>query len=59
MLDASEAYVRRLLAARRLAGTKVGFVWAIFPADVEVFKRLRRPRGRPRKLAARKGIRRG
>jgi len=57
MLDASEAYVRRLLAARRLAGTKVGFVWAIFPADVEAFKQLRRPRGRPRKATAKKGLR--
>jgi hypothetical protein len=49
MLDASEAYVRRLLAARRLAGTKVGIVWAIFAVDVETFKRSRRPPGRPRK----------
>lgn len=57
MLDASEAYVRRLLAAERLAGTKVGFVWAIFPKDVEAFQRLRRPRGRPRKSATRKGVR--
>lgn len=54
MLEASEAYVRRLLGARRLAGTKVGFVWAIFPADVEAFKQSRRPRGRPRKRAERK-----
>jgi hypothetical protein len=52
MLDASDAYVRRLLAARRLAGTKVGFVWAIFPGDVEAFKRSRRPPGRPRKRKA-------
>lgn len=57
MLDASEAYVRRLLAARRLAGTKVGFVWAIFPADVEAFQQLRRPRGRPRKATVKKGLR--
>jgi len=51
-LDASEAYVRRLLARQRLYGTKVGSVWAIFPDDVEAFKRTRRPAGRPRKLEA-------
>jgi len=44
------AYVRRLLARQRLYGTKVGSVWAIFPEDVEAFKRLRRPPGRPRKI---------
>lgn len=49
-LGASEAYVRRLLAGQRLYGTKVGSIWAIFPDDVEAFKRLRRPPGRPRKL---------
>jgi len=59
MLNASEAYVRRLLAAERLAGIKVGFVWAIFPADVEAFKRRRRPPGRPPTRAMRKGIRTG
>jgi predicted urease superfamily metal-dependent hydrolase len=41
--------VRRLLARRRLYGVKVGFVWAVFPEDVEAFKRMRRPPGRPRK----------
>jgi excisionase family DNA binding protein len=51
-LNASEAYVRRLLARQRLYGTKVGSVWAIFPEDVEAFKRTRRPAGRPRKLVA-------
>jgi excisionase family DNA binding protein len=49
-LKASVAYVRRLLARQRLYGTKVGTVWAIFPDDVEAFKRMRRPPGRPRKL---------
>ena len=48
-LDASEAYVRRLLLRRRLYGTKLGFVWAIYPDDLAAFKRLRRPPGRPRK----------
>jgi hypothetical protein len=41
-----------MLARQRLYGTKVGTVWAIFPDDVEAFKRTRRPAGRPRKLAA-------
>jgi excisionase family DNA binding protein len=49
-LKASKAYVRRMLARQRLYGTKVGSVWAIFPDDVEAFKRTRRPAGRPRKL---------
>jgi hypothetical protein len=40
-----------MLARQRLYGTKVGTVWAIFPDDVEAFKRTRRPAGRPRKLA--------
>jgi hypothetical protein len=44
--------VRRLLARQRLYGTKVGSVWAIFPDDIEAFKRTRRPAGRPRKPAA-------
>ncbi|HMJ38136.1 MAG TPA: helix-turn-helix domain-containing protein [Verrucomicrobiae bacterium] len=48
-LNASEAYVRRLLASQRLYGTKVGFVWALYPDDVEAFKQMRRPPGRPRK----------
>lgn len=51
-LSASEAYVRRLLLRQRLYGIKVGIVWAIFPNDLEAFKRGRRPPGRPRKLAA-------
>lgn len=42
--------MRRLLARRRLFGTKIGPVWAIYPDDVDAFKRLRRPPGRPRKL---------
>jgi excisionase family DNA binding protein len=50
-LNASEAYVRRLLLRQRLYGIKVGIVWAILPADLEAFKRMRRPPGRPRKLA--------
>jgi hypothetical protein len=41
--------VRRLLLGRRLYGIKVGPVWAIFPNDLEAFKRIRRPPGRPRK----------
>ena len=50
-LDASEAYVRRLLMRQRLYGIKVGVVWAILPDDLEAFKRTRRPPGRPRKLS--------
>jgi hypothetical protein len=42
--------VRRLLLRRRLYGIKVGRVWAIFPNDLEAFKRMRRPPGRPRKF---------
>lgn len=49
-LNASEAYVRRLLLRERLYGTKIGFVWAIYPDDLDAFKRMRRPPGRPRKL---------
>ena len=49
-LNASEAYIRRLLARERLYGTKVGSVWIIYPDDLEAFTRLRRPPGRPRKL---------
>jgi hypothetical protein len=29
---------------------KIGPVWAIYPDDVEAFKRTRRPPGRPRKV---------
>jgi Helix-turn-helix domain len=50
-LNASEAYVRRLLLRQRLYGIKVGVVWAIFPDDLAAFKRTRRPPGRPRGLA--------
>jgi excisionase family DNA binding protein len=46
-LDASDAYVRRLLIRQRLYGVKVGQVWAIYKEDLENFKRLRRPPGRP------------
>ena len=42
--------MRRLLMRERLYGIKVGIVWAILPADLEAFKRTRRPPGRPRKL---------
>ena len=49
-LDSSEAYVRRLLLRQRLYGTKLGFVWVIYPDDLEAFKQLRRPPGRPRKV---------
>ena len=47
-LNASEAYVRRLLLRGRLFGIKVGTVWAIFPEDLEAFRRGRRRPGRPR-----------
>jgi hypothetical protein len=47
LLKASEAYVRRLLIEQRLYGFKVGPVWAIYPEDLESFRRLRRPPGRP------------
>ena len=50
-LEASEAYVRRLLIRQRLYGIKVGVVWAILPADLEAFRRTRRTPGRPRKVA--------
>jgi hypothetical protein len=56
-LKASEAYVRRLLLRQRLYGIKVGVVWAIFPNDLEAFKRTRRPPGRPPKLVVRPGDR--
>ena len=42
--------MRRLLLRNRLYGIKVGPVWAIFPNDLEAFKRMRRPPGRPRKF---------
>ncbi len=42
--------MRRLLLRQRLYGTKVGFVWAIYPDDLDAFVRTRRPPGRPRKL---------
>ncbi len=42
--------MRRLLLRHRLYGIKVGPVWAIFPYDLEAFKRMRRPPGRPRKV---------
>jgi hypothetical protein len=55
--------VRRLLLRERLYGIKVGIVWAILPADLEAFRRTRRPPGRPRKVvgsvvdvASKKGI---
>jgi hypothetical protein len=51
-LDSSEAYVRRLLLRQRLYGIKVGPVWAIFPNDLEAFKRTRRRPGRPPKAHA-------
>ena len=41
--------MRRLLLRQRLYGTKLGFVWVIYPDDLEAFKRMRRPPGRPRK----------
>ena len=42
--------MRRLLLRNRLYGIKVGPVWAIFPNDLEAFRRTRRPPGRPRKV---------
>jgi len=48
-LNASDAYVRRLLLTQRLYGIKVGPVWAILPEDLELFKRMRRGPGRPPK----------
>lgn len=42
--------MRRLLLRNRLYGIKVGPVWAIFPNDIEAFRRTRRPPGRPRKV---------
>ena len=50
-LQASDAYVRRLLISQRLYGIKVGSVWVVYEEDLETFRRLRRPRGRPRKAA--------
>lgn len=51
-LQSSEAYVRRLLLRQQLYGVKVGPVWAIAKDDLESFKRIRRPPGRPRKEQA-------
>jgi len=51
-LKTSEAYVRRLLASRRIFGIKVGPVWGIYDEDLESFLRMRRPPGRPRKIRA-------
>jgi excisionase family DNA binding protein len=48
-LHVSEAYVRRLLIERQLYGIKIGPVWAIFPNDLDAFKQIRRPPGRPAK----------
>jgi hypothetical protein len=53
VLHTSEAYVRRLLASRRLYGIKIGPVWGVFAQDLESFMRLRRPPGRPRKARGR------
>ncbi|TMB93142.1 MAG: helix-turn-helix domain-containing protein [Chloroflexi bacterium] len=53
VLHTSEAYVRRLLASRRLYGIKIGPVWGVFEEDLESFMRLRRPPGRPRKARRR------
>src|ERR1700704_918654 len=53
VLQSSEAYVRRLLISRRLYGVKIGPGWAIYAEDLESFRRLRRPPGRPPKSAAR------
>jgi hypothetical protein len=52
-MHASPAYVRRLLASRRLFGIKVGPVWGVYLEDLEAFQRGRRLPGRPRKAAAR------
>jgi excisionase family DNA binding protein len=49
-LNASAAYVRRMLLRQRLYGIKVGIVWAILPDDLEAFRRARRRPGRPRKV---------
>lgn len=53
VLHASPAYVRRLLASRRLFGIKVGPVWSVYLEDLETFLRGRRPPGRPPKAAPR------
>lgn len=44
--------MRRLLITQRLFGTKVGPVWVIYQEDLETFRRLRRPPGRPRRAIA-------
>ena len=51
-LHVSEAYVRRLLLSPRLYGIKIGPVWAVFPNDLDAFRQLRRPPGRPSKVQA-------
>ncbi len=51
-LHVSEAYVRRLLLGQRLYGIKIGPVWAVFPNDLDAFRQLRRPPGRPAKVGA-------
>jgi hypothetical protein len=51
-LHVSEAYVRRLLLGQRLYGIKIGPVWAVFPNDLDAFRQLRRPPGRPAKVRA-------
>jgi hypothetical protein len=48
-LHVSEAYVRRLLLGGQLYGIKIGPVWAIFPIDLDAFRQMRRPPGRPAK----------
>jgi len=51
-LHVSEAYVRRLLLSRRLYGIRIGPVWAIFPDDLDAFRQVRRPPGRPARVPA-------
>jgi excisionase family DNA binding protein len=51
-LHVSDAYVRRLLLNQRLYGIKIGPVWALFPNDLDAFRQLRRPPGRPPKVQA-------
>ena len=52
-MNASEAYVRRLLASQQLYGIKIGPVWGVYPEDLESFRRMRRPPGRPPKARRR------
>jgi len=51
VLEASESYVRRLLASQRLFGIKVGPVWGVYADDLASYQRVRRPPGRPRRSA--------